>query len=183
MAPKVRKRFDLPSDAREIPGLAGYVITSHGTVYSRWNFHGRLDEGWYIVQPRTHQSRPVVGLRTGSRKQYPFQVGALVLRAHVGPRPPGFECRHLDGNPFNNVLSNVCWGTHAENVEDRIRHGRQSRQLGEAHPLSRLSDKKVRAIRELRLMRLPVNWLAKQYEVRRDCIYKVASRRAWKHVV
>jgi HNH endonuclease len=51
------------------------------------------------------------------------QVHALVLEAFVGPRPAGFVTRHLDGNPANNDLTNLRWGTHSENVRDSIAHG------------------------------------------------------------
>lgn len=32
--------------------------------------------------------------------------------------------RHLDGNPANNTLENLAWGTHQDNTDDRVRHGR-----------------------------------------------------------
>lgn len=51
-------------------------------------------------------------------------VHALVLLAFDKPRPIGLHIRHLDGNPFNNILSNLKYGTPAENMQDRILHGR-----------------------------------------------------------
>ncbi len=67
----------------------------------------------------------IVGLRSpdnpGTKKQ--VYVHQLVLGAFVGPCPIGMECRHLDGNPSNNFLSNLRWGTHLENMEDMRRHG------------------------------------------------------------
>lgn len=46
----------------------------------------------------------------------------MVLFAWVGPPPDRQICRHLDGNPQNNNLSNLKWGTHKENSADRILH-------------------------------------------------------------
>ena len=54
-------------------------------------------------------------------KKY-FLVHRLVLEAFVCPCPKGMECRHLDGNPYNNRLDNLIWGTHKENVQDSIKH-------------------------------------------------------------
>ena len=52
-------------------------------------------------------------------------VHVLVLEAFTGPRPlPDSVARHLDGNPANNTLANLAWGTPAENTQDMIRHGR-----------------------------------------------------------
>lgn len=62
----------------------------------------------------------------------PAYVHQLVLRAFVGPMPPGMVVRHLDGNPANNTLSNLAYGTHAENNADTVRHGRHH-QARKAH--------------------------------------------------
>jgi hypothetical protein len=51
------------------------------------------------------------------------RVHLLVLLAFVGPRADGLVCRHLDGDSNNNVLSNLRYGTYAENAQDRVRHG------------------------------------------------------------
>ncbi len=51
------------------------------------------------------------------------RVHVLVLEAFVGPRPPGQEVRHLDGDSSRSVLSNLAWGTKSENGYDRVRHG------------------------------------------------------------
>jgi len=51
-----------------------------------------------------------------------FFVHRLVLEAFVGLCPLEMECRHLDGNPENNRLDNLKWGTRSENVKDSIKH-------------------------------------------------------------
>ncbi|MFI6491240.1 NUMOD4 motif-containing HNH endonuclease [Streptomyces sp. NPDC050564] len=58
---------------------------------------------------------------SGARKAR--KVHTLVLEAFIGPRPPGHVSRHLDGDPANNELPNLAWGTQAQNVADAIRHG------------------------------------------------------------
>ncbi|MBK8720669.1 MAG: HNH endonuclease [Deltaproteobacteria bacterium] len=68
-------------------------------------------------------------------------VHRLVLEAFVGPRPDGFECRHLDGDGFNNSLTNLAWGTKVENQRDRIRHGTHSR--GRRHPMVKLTEQQA----------------------------------------
>lgn len=57
----------------------------------------------------------------------PITVHTLVLTAFTGPRPEGLCSRHLDGNPLNNHISNLRWGTYVENAADRERHGRTAR--------------------------------------------------------
>ena len=55
-------------------------------------------------------------------KQYSRKVHQLVCEAFVGPRPGGTITRHLDDDPLNNAPSNLRWGTHADNLADRIRN-------------------------------------------------------------
>lgn len=51
------------------------------------------------------------------------QVHRIVMRAFAGPRPEGLEVRHLDGDPTNNGLTNLAYGTPLENASDQRLHG------------------------------------------------------------
>lgn len=65
-------------------------------------------------------------MNVGLHKNGTLKTGAvhvLVLQAFVGPRPDGQVCRHLNGNPIDNRLANLAWGTHSENQYDSILHG------------------------------------------------------------
>lgn len=64
--------------------------------------------------------------RSGKKAARRF-VHNIVLTAFVGSCPEGMQCRHLDGDPLNNRLSNLAWGTPRENSDDRIAHGRMIR--------------------------------------------------------
>jgi hypothetical protein len=74
-------------------------------------------------------------------------VHTLVLLAFVGPKQLKQECRHLDGNTANNVLSNLAWGTSAENKRDRVTHG--THLYGESHGRAKLTDDQVKDVRRL----------------------------------
>lgn len=52
------------------------------------------------------------------------RVHLLVLEAFVGPCPPGLEGCHTNGDGLDNKLTNLRWDTHAANMQDRLRHGR-----------------------------------------------------------
>lgn len=51
------------------------------------------------------------------------RVHHLVAEAFIGPRPEGLETRHLDDNSGNNQVSNLAYGTTAENRQDMLRNG------------------------------------------------------------
>lgn len=53
--------------------------------------------------------------------------------------------RHLDGDPLNNNLSNLAWGTHKDNEADKRRHGRVL--AGSRNPLAKLTEEDVIKIR------------------------------------
>lgn len=55
------------------------------------------------------------------------RVHALVLEAFEGPRPPGMEGCHSDGNPSNNRLSNLQWGTRSAHCLNAVRRGTHNR--------------------------------------------------------
>ena len=92
----------------------------------------RHPDGWArtvrggVLRPGGNARTPYLSValcREGRQKT--FGVHNLVCEAFHGPKPfPKAEVRHLDGEGANNVLDNLCWGTHSENVRDTIRHGR-----------------------------------------------------------
>lgn len=51
---------------------------------------------------------------------------ALVLTTFVGHRVGNFECRHVNGNPLDNRLGNLCWDTRKANRADRTNEARLS---------------------------------------------------------
>jgi len=72
-------------------------------------------------------------------------VHRLVLEAFVGPCPEGSEARHLNGDPQDNRLVNLRWGTRSENILDQVEHGRHQAArrttCSQGHPLDgRLRD-------------------------------------------
>lgn len=113
-----------------------YEVSSLGRVRSvdRIKIYERVDQysGRLITVRRRHRSRI---LRPGRKPSGHFSVAlgrgnsrdvhVLVLEAFVGPAPDGHECRHLNDNPAENHLRNLCWGTRSENNLDAIKNGKR----------------------------------------------------------
>jgi hypothetical protein len=96
-----------------------YQVSSDGQVRSRRRKGAR---GGLLNPMRAHSGHLFVSLhknnvRTGR------SVHQIVAVAFIGPRPNGMEVRHLDGNPTNNRISNICYGSRSENQFDKVRHG------------------------------------------------------------
>ena len=66
-------------------------------------------------------------------------VHSLVLAAFVGPRPAGAISRHLNGDPGDNRVENLAWGSDSENQLDSVAHGTHclasKRECGHGHRL------------------------------------------------
>lgn len=76
-------------------------------------------------------------------------VARLVAEAFVGPRPDGAVLRHGEKGRLCNEVSNLSYGTQAQNMgEDRWRDGTMPH--GEGHHNSKLNEEAVRQIRILR---------------------------------
>jgi hypothetical protein len=75
-----------------------------------------------------------------------FFVHRLVAEAFIGPCPEGKDhVAHIDGNPQNNVPSNLYWATPKENAADRARHGKYT--SGERHFGASVTDEDARLMR------------------------------------
>lgn len=69
----------------------------------------------------------------------------LILYVFKGQCKQGIQGRHLDGNPANNNIKNLEWGTPKQNWDDRRRHGRVGKHYGARQ---KCSSEKAATIRE-----------------------------------
>ena len=91
----------------------GYEVSTYGRV--------RRDGNLRSVTPNSKgymRATIKVGGKFKTR-----QVHVMVLETFVGDRPPGHETRHIDNDKSNNKVTNLCWGTHSENMRDKLRAG------------------------------------------------------------
>ncbi len=90
------------------------------------------------LKPRSDGYIPITLWKNG--EQTVRLVHRVVLDSFVGPRPPGLEVLHGDGNRVNNALDNLSWGTHAQNQADVVAHGRHylgsKKHCPQGHPYS-----------------------------------------------
>ena len=104
----------------------------------------------------------------------------VVLTAFVGRCPDGMECRHINGNPANNRLDNLLWGTPTENAADRDLHGTTAR--GERNAAATLTESQAREIKYR-----PRRWgmgkaLASEFGVSESLVSDIRTGRTWTHI-
>jgi hypothetical protein len=118
------------------------------------------------------------------------------LRAHrvsyelfIGPIPDGMCVLHRCDNPPCINPNHLFVGTHADNINDKVSKGRQSR--GEKQWEAKLTEDQVREIRLLYASSPGVKKkrngvvirLSEQFGVHCHTIISIAKYRLWKHVV
>lgn len=111
----------MPEQWRPVVGYEGlYEVSDEGRVKTT----RRKGSAGGLMKPQTAKCGGywVVALYRDGQEDKRY-VHALVVETFTGPRPSGLEIRHLDGDPQNARLSNLCYGTSAENKIDQVRHG------------------------------------------------------------
>jgi len=169
----------MPEQWRQIEGWPGYDVSDNGLVRS-WRKMGC--KGGLMLKPRTlkpavgnHGRRVVVLSSKTDKKQ--FLIYRLVLTAFTGPCPEGFEACHNDGNCLNDNISNLRWDTASSNQMDRHKHGTGNR--GEKHPLAKLNNEKVEAIRLCLWHGAKQRAVASFFHIDRSQISRIQNGRVW----
>lgn len=108
---------------RPIPGYDGaYEVSDLGRVRSNRLWHGTSER--VLARVFDNHGYLQVTLSRDSKTKT-IKVHQLVMRAFVGPCPPGMEVRHGPNGKLDNRLTSLCYGTRTENIADRVRDGGQ----------------------------------------------------------
>lgn len=160
------------SDWKNVPGFPGYFVTNAGAI---------LGPSRNVLKPMASEDGHLYILIPKARKitVRKLFIHRAVLLAFVGPCPEGMECRHLDGDPSNNVVDNLAWGTQLENAADRVRHGRAPR--GEQSKTAKLTEKQVFEIKR-RVGFETLRQLGAEYGVSHTAIRRAALGIKWRHL-
>ena len=105
----------------EISYAPGYFVSELGIVYGPGSLGHR---GYHELSsyPGDKYGHQIVDLYINGRRRHRY-VAVLVAEAFI-PNPHNYpEVLHDDGNPYNNHVSNLKWGTHGDNMRDAIRDG------------------------------------------------------------
>jgi hypothetical protein len=146
---------------RAIPNYALYEVSNLGRVRSWRGYAGHL----------------YVALYKEPRKGDRFYIHRLVLTTFERKPTPGENALHRDGDPSKNQLSNLYWGTQADNLADAMRHGTTRR--GTTAPHHKLIESDVRAIRTRLSEGDKQIDIARDFGVAQGTINCIKSSRSW----
>ena len=123
---------------KDIPGYEGmYQASIYGEIRSLDRKNVRKSKGGKIYNHsirgkilqagrycKSGHLSVVLGRGTNGRP-----VHQLICLTFIGQCPEGLEVLHTDGNPLNNNLSNLRYGSRTENIIDVLRIGRSWKKL------------------------------------------------------
>jgi len=170
---------------RPIAGFPGYRIGSDGSVWTNkvWGSHRARAGDWRRRKTFFHKhGYPMVNL-CHEGKYTIRTIHSLLLEAFIGPCPTGMTARHLDDNPVNNSLDNLCWGTAKENAQDKKRNGHQV--VGSQQNGAVLNETQVLEIRQRYEWYKPgctMRELAREFGVSQIAVFNIVHRKTWTHV-
>jgi hypothetical protein len=150
-----------------------YLIGSDGSVYSTNTMR-------YIKQTDDKNGYQQIAL--GRRRT--AKVHQIVLEAFCKEERDNRVVRHLDGNPKNNRVENLKWGTRKENHHDMIGHGRIAGGLpGEQNHKAIKTNADVLEMRRLRRYGMRNKDIARLFGVSASYASTICvGKTAWKHV-
>jgi len=171
---------------RPIDGHEGaYEVSNQGRVRSldreverpnRWGSISIDKRKGRVLKAVSHQGGHLF-VQLGRKN--PHFVHRLVLAAFVRQRLDGEECRHLDGNPKNNRVENLAWGTRFENMADRKLLGEENPPRGTRNPRAKFAESDIHYIRQQTKLGRSFAQVARDIGASRAAVGKVAMGYTW----
>lgn len=158
---------------KSIPGFSDYYACREGLIASTKLTTMR------ILSPIKAQDGHLYVFLYRGRHMIKQWVHRLILITFVGERKDNEESRHLNGNPTDNRVDNLAWGTRQDNADDRVNHGRSQR--GENSTRHKLTELQVLQIRQ-RAGKETLRSLGKEFGVSHTCIRRATLGINWKHL-
>jgi hypothetical protein len=129
-------------------------------------------------------------------KKVQIYIHQLVLLAFLGPRPEGLEVRHINGDPTDNRLCNLAYGTRKENCADSVMHGTKkigalkvsaakkgiATVWGDNHGMAKLTTEAVVRMRKDFADGMKSAEAGRKYGISQAHAHKILTGKAWTRV-
>lgn len=178
---KIRAELELSRsvDVRPIgPPFDAYFVTSEGDIVSTKRRPPKR-----LKQTENTKGYLKVELYDRDGRQKTFRVHRVVAKAFLGPCLPGIQVRHLDGNPHNNAVDNLEYGSPSDNSRDAVDHGTHHRPNGESNGSSKLTRSDVLVARKrVNVDGESISSVADDFPVTRQAMRRAVRGKTWSHL-
>jgi len=158
---------------QDIPGFPNYYACREGYILSKKN------TGPIVLKGITHERGHLYIFLYRDNLRVKKYIHDLILITFIGFPTQNQLCRHLDGNPTHNELSNLHWGTPLENSNDKRIHG--TMPYGEKSGTHKLTEYDVLEIRK-KHRSMSLRELGKRFGVSHTAIRRAALGIKWGHL-
>lgn len=152
-----------------------YTINDKGEIFSD-------NSGKMLSRNKPGTTYQIINFMTIDGKKQTFRVHRLVMMAFKPiENTEKFEVNHIDGDKTNNSLDNLEWCSSKENQKHAFKTGLQQPRKGEQSNFSKLTQKDIELIFELRAQ----GWLQKDIAEKVGCtrsnISYILNKKSWKN--
>lgn len=157
--------------------LVGAVVADRGTLPERlWAkiVRGEPDACWGWTGATLREGRGKIAVDGRAR---PAARVLVALRDGLDLDDPTWHARHTCDTPTCHNPAHLVQGTPRQNAGDMVQRGRSTAR--ERHPMARLSEQQVAAIRAERAAGTPRREVAERYGVHPEHVTRVTSGRSW----
>lgn len=162
--------------AVSVKGFPGYVVTGDGDILShKYTSMRKLKP---MISKSGHLYVFLYNRESKIRKK--AYVHRVILENLLREPNDNEEARHLDGNPANNNITNLTWGTRLENMRDKDLHGNQTR--GASHPPAKLTESDVLEIRCLAKSGKSIRNIGAQFGISHTAARRAIVGITWRHI-
>lgn len=179
---------------KDIKGYEGaYQVSTMGQVRSldrslviksrKGNDYHYKMRGRILKQAITNAGYLTVELNLQGKKPKRLTTHRLVALSFIPNTENKSSVNHIDFNKLNNIIENLEWVTHSENMKhcfDNNRHPGSGLKGSQMHT-SKINEKQAKEIREQKGSISGLE-LAKKYGVSHTIIYGIWNDKIWKHV-
>ena len=174
---------------KPVKGYEGrYEVSNMGRVKSLGRYRYGKKGGTYAVKERI-LSNTICG--AGYHRICMFMDGnrdynlvhRLVAENFIPNTNHKDQVNHIDGDKWNNKVSNLEWVTQSENMIHSYKNGLHKKQKGSKRYCAKLNEHIVAEIKKDVKMGVKLKYLAKQHNVNPVTISDIKRGRTWRHVL
>jgi len=150
----------------------------HYQISNFGNFAKKTSSGFILRKLNSATQYLSVSLKdidgTGQKSIY---IHTTVAKLFIGDRPEGMVIRHLDGNKYNNKVSNLSYGYPKQNYEDLVKH---KTNKGSNNGRAILNENSVNAIKFLIENKISTLLISKAFNISLGTVYAVKNGHNWR---